>query len=225
MQMIILAGGKGTRLGEITSDTPKSMVRIKDKPFLEYQIELIKEHNITDIILCTGHLHEHIERYFGDGSKFGVQIRYNTDDGLGTWGAIKNAKDLLDDTFFVMYGDSYLPIDYSDVKVAFMASGFPAMMVVYKNEGKYDRSNVLYYNNKVLHYGYDKDATYIDYGLSVFSKKCIMYDYGRELKELFCSLVSMNKLKGYEVFERFYEIGSLSGLIEFEEYISKREEE
>ena len=225
MQMIILAGGKGTRLGEITSDTPKSMVRIKDKPFLEYQIELIKEHNITDIILCTGHLHEHIERYFGDGSKFGVQIRYNTDDGLGTWGAIKNAKDLLDDTFFVMYGDSYLPIDYSDVKVAFMASGFPAMMVVYKNEGKYDRSNVLYYDNKVLHYGYDKDAIYIDYGLSVFSKECVMYDYGRELKELFCSLVSMNKLKGYEVFERFYEIGSLNGLIEFEEYISKREEE
>ena len=225
MQMIILAGGKGTRLGELTSNTPKSMIIIDGKPFLEYQIELIKKHNITDIILCTGHLHKHIERYFGDGSKFGVQIRYNTDDRLGTWGAIKNAKDLLDKTFFVMYGDSYLPIDYSDVEISFMASGFPAMMVVYKNEGKYDRSNVSYCNGKIVHYGYEADMTYIDYGLSVFSKKCVMYDYGRELKELVCSLVSMNKLKGYEVFERFYEIGSLSGLIEFEEYISKREEE
>ena len=224
MQMVILAGGKGTRLGELTSNTPKCMIKINNKPFLEYQIELIKDH-VTDIIICAGYLHEHIERYFGDGSKFGVQIRYSKDDGLGTWGAIKNANYLLDDTFFVMYGDSYLPIDYSDVEVAFMASGFPSMMVVYKNEGKYDRSNVVYYNNKVIHYGYDEGLTYIDYGLSVFSKECIMYDYGRELKELFCSLVSMGKLKGYEVFDRFYEIGSLNGLIEFEDYVGRPNKE
>jgi len=220
MQMVILAGGKGTRLGKISDTIPKSMIEICGKPFLEYQIELIKKHNITDIVLCAGYLYKHIEDYFQDGSKFGVQIRYSKDDGLGTWGAIKNANDLLDDEFFIMYGDSYLPINYSNVETAFLASGFPAMMVVYKNEGKYDRSNISYYNDRVIHYGYEENMMYIDYGLSVFTKKCVMYDYGRELKELVCSLVSMNKLKGYEVFNRFYEIGSLSGLVEFEDYIS-----
>lgn len=216
MQMVILAGGKGTRLGKLTSNTPKSMIEIKGEPFLEYQIELVKVYGITDIILCTGYLHRHIERYFKDGSEFGVNIRYSKDNELGTFGAIKYVEKWLDDKFFVMYGDSYLPTDFNEVEDAF--EDFPAMMTVYKNKGKYDRSNVFYHNGLIIKYGYHDYMTYIDYGLSILTRDCLGY-LGKDLGDLFKQLIETDQLQGYEVFERFYEIGSLEGLNDFERYV------
>ena len=117
MQIVILCGGLATRLGNLTKDTAKSMLKIKDKPFLLYQIENLKKHSIEDIVLCVGYLSEQIENYFGNGKKFGVNIKYSYDKDkpLGPIGALKNAEDLLEDIFFIMYGDSYLNVEFNKI--------------------------------------------------------------------------------------------------------------
>src|SRR4030042_2339790 len=110
MQMVILAGGLASRLGPLTQDTPKCMLCFHGKTFFEHQIDLLKRHDITDILMCVGHLADKIQEYFGDGSQFGVRLRYSVekDKLLGTGGALKNAEPLLDNEFLLMYGDSYL---------------------------------------------------------------------------------------------------------------------
>ena len=115
--MVILAGGLGTRLRPFTSEVPKALIPIGGKPFLHHQIDLLKRRGIRDIVLCVAHLGEQVKDYFGDGSWLGVRIKYSEEEGhlLGTAGAIKNAEPLLSDDFFLMYGDSYLMIDYREV--------------------------------------------------------------------------------------------------------------
>ncbi|MFC2067344.1 NDP-sugar synthase [Chloroflexota bacterium] len=114
MQTVILAGGLATRLGDLTKDNPKSMLKILGKPFMEYQLESLRAGGIEDIVICLGHLREQIESYFGDGREHGVNIRYSYEDNLlGTAGALKKAEPLLGDIFFTMYGDSYLFLDFA----------------------------------------------------------------------------------------------------------------
>ena len=113
IQVVILAGGLATRLGDLTKNRPKSLVEIQGKPFLAYQLELLKNDGITDIVLCTGHLGTQIEETFGDGSNYGMHIRYSRENKTaGYAGALKNAGPLLNDIFTVMYGDSYLFPDF-----------------------------------------------------------------------------------------------------------------
>lgn len=230
MQCLILAGGLATRLRPITKSIPKSMVKVLGKPFLEYQIGLLVRNGVRDILLCVGHLGEQVENYFGDGNKFGITIKYSYEKGrlLGTGGAIRNAIGSLGDEFFVLYGDSYLDINYEEVREHFSKVSCPALLVVYRNENKWDSSNVIL-KNRIVEV-YDKEnhtsgITHIDYGLSVLSKaviedipKGVPYD----LADLYKDLSSRRKLAGHEVFNRFYEIGSLNGLKEFESFIEKR---
>jgi len=116
MKAIILAGGFGTRLKSITGeDTPKPMVLIAGKPFLEHQISLLKEHGITEIVLAVHHGANKVKSYFGDGRKFGVDLTYSEEENpLGTAGAVKKAEKYIDDTFLVMNGDSYSQIDLNE---------------------------------------------------------------------------------------------------------------
>jgi len=230
MQCLILAGGFASRLGLLTENVPKSMLRIKDRPFLEYQIELLQKKNVDEIILCIGHLGEQIEAHFGNGEKFGVPIKYSYENGelLGTCGALRNALFLLEDEFFVLYGDSYLDTDYAHIYNYFLKIGLPALLTVYKNENKWDRSNVVFQQGMVE--AYDKRAQipgmeFIDYGLAMLSKKIIAAipeDTLCDLTELYKDLAQKNRLAGYEVFRRFYEVGSVQGLRDFENFIEKR---
>jgi NDP-sugar pyrophosphorylase family protein len=141
---VILAGGLATRLRPLTERIPKALVEVVGRPFLEHQIELLKRNEITDIILCVGYLGEMIEQRYGNGDALGVRIRYSFDGArlLGTGGAIKKALPLLPDSFFVLYGDSYLPVDYQAVAAAFWKAGRPALMTVYANCDAWDTSNV-----------------------------------------------------------------------------------
>ncbi len=112
MQAVILAGGAGTRLRSIVSDRPKSMAPFDDKPFLEYQIEALSRHGITEVVLCVGYLREHVESHFEDGRAWGVRIVYSREtQPLGTGGALRNARALLRDSFLLLNGDSYLDLD------------------------------------------------------------------------------------------------------------------
>lgn len=226
LQIVILAGGLATRLGTIAKTRPKSMVLIKNRPFLEHQIRSLKAKGIHNIVLCTGHLGEQISDYFGNGEKFGVKIAYSLEKTpLGTAGALKNAEDLLSDTFMTIYGDSYLSLDFDRILKFFESYDRLALMTVYRNFDRYDKSNTAIDGIMVKKYSKtDKrePMDYIDYGANIFRKEVLgLVPSGRfySLEELFTRLVGSGQMLAYEVKERFYEIGSPSGLAEFEKYL------
>jgi len=230
MQMVIICGGLATRLGNLSKNIPKSMIDIEGKPFLLYQIENLKKNNIKDILLCVGHLSEKIIDYFGDGKKFGVNITYSydKDKALGPIGAVKNAEKLLDDEFFIMYGDSYLSVDFQDAYNYFKKNNKPSMMVVYKNNDKFDKSNLIIKDNLVVGYGdkeRTKDMKYIDYGTSLLTKNCLKFVPNNEFfstGKFFSKLIKERNLRAYEVFKRFYHIGNPESLEEFRNFIKNR---
>ncbi len=214
------------RLGDLAKNRPKSMVKVQGKPFLEYQLELLRRGGITNIVLCIGHMGEQIKSQFGDGEKWGINIKYSSEDKpLGTAGALKKAEALLNDTFFTMYGDSYLFLDFSHIMSYFESQNKLALMTVYKNYDQYDRSNTVVEGNLVRKYSKKdrtQDMVHIDYGANIFRKealKMIPENQFYSLDDLFPRLIEMDELLAFEVKERFYEIGSPQGLKEFEEYI------
>lgn len=230
MQIVIMAGGLGTRLGRAHKNIPKSMIRIGGRPFLEHQIELLRENNVLNIVLCIGHLGQQIKAYFGSGENHGVHIRYSEEEEklLGTGGALKIAEPLLEDTFFLMWGDSYLLLDFQDVWRAFFETLGDGLMVVYRNNNLRVKSNVIVKNGRVVLY--DKwttfpDMVYIDNGLSVFNKSLLDEIPPHEVypvENIFKKWSKEDRLAAYETEQKFYEIGSLSGLKEFEALIKSR---
>lgn len=226
--MVIFCGGLATRLGNLAKDTPKSMIKIEGKPFLEYQIEILKKQSINDIVLCVGYLSEKITEYFGDGKKFGVNIRYSHDgeESLGPIGALKKAESLLDNVFFTMYGDSYVFVDFKKVHSYFLQYDKKALMIVYQNYDKYDTSNIVVNNGIVTRYNQEKttDMTYIDYGVQVLRRKIlksIPKNTFFSTKDFFSKLTKEDELLAFEVNKRFYHIGNLNALEEFKKYIEK----
>jgi MurNAc alpha-1-phosphate uridylyltransferase len=226
MQVAILAGGLATRLRELTKNEPKSLLKIQGRPFIEYQIQQIKRQGITDIVICIGHLGEAIERYLGDGTQYGVNIRYSCEDRpLGTAGALKKALNLLDNEFLTMYGDSYLFLDFAKIFSYFVKRDKLALMTVSKNRDRYDKSNTSVKGGLVTGYsknGRTRDMVYIDYGAHVFRKialEPVLADRYFPLEDLFPVLISLKQLLAFEVHDRFYEIGSTQGIRDFTEYI------
>lgn len=226
VQIAILAGGLATRLGDLTRNQPKSLVKVLGKPFLGYQLELLAKRGIRDIVVCIGHLGEQIESQFGNGKKYGVTIKYSLENKpLGTAGALKRAEPLLDDPFFTIYGDSYLFLDFRAVMLYFKSQDKLALMTVYENHDRYDRSNTVIEGNLVRRYSKKErteDMVYIDYGANIFRKevlKMIPENQFYSLEDLFVRLIEMRELLAFEVKQRFHEIGSPQGLKEFEKYI------
>lgn len=228
MQAVILAGGLGKRLKPLTEKIPKSMVPIQGKPFLEYQLDLLRRCGISDIVLCVGYLGEKIKNYFCDGKGFGVKIEYSeeTEKLLGTAGALKNALDLLDDTFFITYGDSYLILDYRGVMRYFKKFNKLGLMVVYKNFDRYEKSNVVVEGDLIKIYTKQRrapDMVYIDFGVSVLRKKALdLLPKGKviDLEEFYHELIIRKELLAFETQQRFYGVGSQKGLKEFERLVS-----
>ena len=239
----ILAGGLATRLRPITEKIPKSLVPVAGKPFLAHQLELLRSRGIRRVVLCVAHLGGMIQNDFGDGSAFGMQLEYSFDSPrqgaatvggpqlLGTGGAVKQALPLLGDEFFVLYGDSYLPVEYRSVAEFFRRSGKLGCMTVYRNEGRYDTSNVVFHDGEIVVYDKKKrqpEMRHIDYGLSLF-KAMVFHTYPPDqpfdLAEVMGKLVREKQLAGYEVRERFYEMGSPAGLAELENLLKQRRPE
>lgn len=228
MQIVVLAGGLGTRLRPLTQQIPKALVPVCGRPFIEYQLERFHSQGIRDIVLCVGHLGHLIEAHLGDGQRFGVRIRYSREGErlLGTGGAIKRAEPWLADPFFVQYGDSYLRVDYRAVAAAFRKHDRLGLMVVYRNENRWDRSNVVVEDGFVT--VYDKwerspGMKYIDYGVSLFRKAAlaeIPRDEEVDLSVLLQRLIARRQLLAYETDQRFYEVGSPAGLKEFESFVA-----
>ncbi len=225
MQCVILAGGLGTRMRPLTETCPKTLLPVHGRPFAWHQLHWLAAHGITDVIYSIGHQGGMIRRYWAEEPPPVASIRY-VDEGeqlRGTAGALRLALEegALDESFFVIYGDSFLPVDFTPVWHAFQASGLPALMTVLRNEGRWDRSNVIYQPGQVVLY--DKAAApgmqYIDYGLSCFRRELFRQLAQSDLSAVFHDLSLQGRLAGFQVHERFYEIGSPTGLRDFEQYL------
>lgn len=218
-----------TRLRPITEKIPKLLVEVAGEPFFSHQLRLLKAAGLTRIVLCVGYLGQQIVDLYGDGSKWGVKIEYAFDGPklLGTGGALIAALPKLGDAFYVLYGDSYLPIDYLAVGDHFLRSGRQGLMTVYENHGRYDTSNVEFGGGEIIRYD-KKNKTpamhYIDYGLGVFRASAfdgLPRDAVVDLAEVQKALVARHQLVGYEIKQRFYEIGSHEGLNELDALLTK----
>ncbi len=230
LPVAILAGGLATRLRPITNTIPKALIEINGQPFLAHQLRLLASRGIERVVLCVGYLGEMVREFAGDGSRFGLEIAYSFDGPVlrGTAGAIHQALPLLGESFFVLYGDSYLTCDFSEVARHFQASGKTALMTVFRNEGQWDASNVEFANGRIL--AYDKKnrtprMRHIDYGLGVVDRRAfagMAPGTVAGLAEFYQELLERDELAAFEVAERFYEIGSVEGIQELSEVLKTR---
>jgi NDP-sugar pyrophosphorylase family protein len=225
MQCVILAGGLGTRMRPLTDECPKTLLPVRGRPFAYHQLHWLSAQGITEVVYSIGHQGDLIRRYWDHEPCPIARIRY-VDEGQrlrGTAGALRLAREqgVLDEQFFAVYGDSFLPVEFGPIWRAFQASGQPALMTVLRNEGRWDRSNVLYPSGHVALY--DKAGApgmeYIDYGLSCFRREVFDHLATSDLAVLFHELSVSGHLAAYEVYERFYEIGSPAGLSDLEQYL------
>jgi MurNAc alpha-1-phosphate uridylyltransferase len=231
LPVAILAGGLATRLHPITETIPKALVDVAGTPFIVRQLDYLRRQGTSRVVLCVGFLGDQIEAIVGDGSAMGLAVSYSQDwpKLKGTGGALKQALPLLDSRFLVLYGDSYLPIDFAAVEREFLASGKPALMTVQRNADRWDKSNVLFEHNVIVEYNKrapTPDMRHIDYGLGAMSAQ-VLADEGTtgpfDLADVYHRLSQSELLAGYEVHERFYEIGSHQGLAEAADYFKGRE--
>jgi N-acetyl-alpha-D-muramate 1-phosphate uridylyltransferase len=221
---VILAGGRGTRLGPLTGDLPKALVDVASRPFLEYQLELLRTGGVREIVLCVGYLGSLVERTIGDGSRLGLSIQYSFDgpEPLGTAGAVRNALPMLGERFLVTYGDTLLTVDHLAVARAHGSSGLPALMTVFLNENRYAPSNAIVDGGLVVAYGKippTQNARWIDYGLLGFDRAAIEHSTDAGLEPVLAKLARQRQLAAYEVDERFYEIGDRAGLAETTDFV------
>ncbi len=225
----ILAGGLATRMRPLTEKIPKSLLDVNGEPFVAHQLRLLHSQGVTHVVFCVGFLGEMLRDFTCDGAAFGLHVDYSFDGPklLGTGGAIQRALPLLGNRFFVLYGDSYLDCDYRLIQDRFVESQAMALMTVFRNNHKFDQSNVEYRDNTII--AYDKNnrtnrMEHIDYGLGVFDRKSfdgsMPEPFG--LDRVYQKVLSSGKLTAYEEQQRFYEIGSLQGLQELKEYLFTR---
>ena len=221
----ILAGGLGQRLGERTARTPKPLLEVAGEPFLFHQLRLLAKHGAVRVVLCVGYLGEMIEERVGR-ERYGITIDYSYDSPRldGTLGAIRRALPLLGDRFLVLYGDTYLRLDYGAAVASWIESDASGLMTVLRNDNLWDTSNVVYADGRVL--TYDKHHLtskmhWIDYGLGGLKSEALRAVDEREgdLAVLYQRLAETGSLYGFLATERFYEIGTPAGLAETEAFL------
>lgn len=224
----LLAGGLATRLRPITEKIPKALVDIDGRPFIDHQLELLHRNGIRRVVMCLGYRGEMVEQHCGDGSRYGMELKYSFDGEklMGTGGALKRAAHDLDEVFWVMYGDSYMDIDYRAVLEFFHRSGAQGLMTVLRNQGRWDKSNVIFRDRKLIKY--DKknmtpDMDYIDYGVGILHRSALDELPGErpaDVAELYTRMVDEGRMVGFEVTNRFYEIGTPASLEEARQYLA-----
>jgi NDP-sugar pyrophosphorylase family protein len=234
MQCVILAGGRGVRMQPLTDTLPKALLPVLGRPFVAHQLDWLRDQGVKHVLFCIGYRGEQLRDFVGDGHVWDLPARY-VDEGeelRGTAGALRLAldEDALEESFFVLYGDSYLPVALEPIERAFSASGAPALMTVLRNENRWDASNVRYADGRVLEYDKAKAGSaefdWIDYGLAALSRELVAerVQPGKwaDLADVYRELSLEGLLAGFEVDERFYEVGSPDGLRELEQRLAAR---
>jgi NDP-sugar pyrophosphorylase family protein len=226
----LLAGGLATRLRPITTTIPKALVEVAGRPFIDHQLALLRDNGIRRVVLCLGYLGEQVEAHLGDGTAHGMELRYAHDGDrlLGTGGALRRAADLLGEAFWVVYGDSYMDVDYPAILADFAGRPALGLMTVIANHNRWDRSNVVFRDGRLVRYDKRRpvpEMAHIDYGIALLRRTALeRIPPGRpfDLADLYHALVEEGQMVGYEVSQRFYEIGSPAGLEETRAYLQAR---
>lgn len=233
MQVVILAGGLGTRMRALAPESPKCLIEVAGRPFADVQLSWLASQGVSQVLYSIGYLGDQVRAFVGNGSAWNLDVRY-VDEGpdlRGTAGALRLGLDLhlLEDRFFVLYGDSYLTVSLDRVAQAYRRAGLPALMTVFRNEGRWEESNVVFDGTLVTRYEKhavrsSPDRCFVDYGLSVLSSGLIEQevpgDTVKDLETLFAKLSVQRRLGGFLVHDRFYEIGSPQGLQDLEQRLS-----
>jgi NDP-sugar pyrophosphorylase family protein len=215
----------------LTDSCPKTLLPVRGRPFAYHQLHWLAAQGVSEVVYCIGHRGDLIRRYWAMEPSPVRSIRW-VDEGerlRGTGGALRLALEqgVLEESFLVIYGDSFLPVRFAPVWQTFQSSGLPALMTVLRNEGRWDRSNAIYQDGRVALY--DKrpvpDMQYIDYGLLAFHRQVFAQAASGafDLAALMHQLSLDGQLAGYEVSERFYEVGSAAGLLDLDRYLADRE--
>jgi NDP-sugar pyrophosphorylase family protein len=228
----VLAGGLATRLRPITTTIPKALVEVAGRPFIDHQLALLHQNGIRKVVLCLGYLGEQVEQHVGTGTAHGLEVRYSHDGPrlLGTGGALRQATPLLGEVFWVMYGDSYMDINYRAVLTDFAGRDALGVMTVLANGDRWDRSNAVFRAGRLIRYDKRRptpDMGHIDYGVALLRRAAlerIAADQPHDLADLYHDLVEEGHMVGHEVTRRFYEIGSPAGLEEARAYLLGRGE-
>jgi uncharacterized membrane protein YbhN (UPF0104 family)/dTDP-glucose pyrophosphorylase len=228
--LALLAGGLATRLRPITETIPKALVEVAGRPFIDHQLELFRRQGVRHVVLCLGYRGEQVQAHLGDSTALGMGLKYSFDGNrlLGTGGALRRAAPLLGPLFWVTYGDSYMDIDYRAVLAEFLRRDALGLMTVLRNDDRWNRSNVVFRDGRLLRYDKRRrspDMTYIDYGVALLRREAlerIPPDEPYDLADLYSTLVAEGRMVGYEVTERFYEIGSPANLAETDAYLRGR---
>ncbi len=227
-----MAGGLATRIRPLTNEIPKSLVSIEERPFLQYQIELLTCYGIKDIILCVSYMGKKIENCFGDGNKYNARIIYSYEKEklLGTGGALKLAEKNLKENFFLIWGDSYVNLNYKEMHDFHLknSDNFDVTIAIFYNIRNYDKSNIVYKSGKIKKY--EKNSTdkmkYIDAGVMVINKKLLLrIPPGKvfQIENLFTKLAKEEKIKPFLIKKRYYEVGSLKGLNQFTKFVKRNQ--
>jgi MurNAc alpha-1-phosphate uridylyltransferase len=237
LQCVILAGGLATRMRPLTEATPKALVPVLGVPFADWQLQHLARQGVDRVVYSIGYRGEALRNHVGEGSRFGLQVTW-VDEGSqlkGTGGALRLAleRGALDEAFFVLYGDSYLPTSMSEIERAWRGSGAPALMTVMRNDGRWDASNAVFADGRVILYDKSlpdeerprKGMRWIDAGLSILTRRLIAEriepEATADLAAVLHELSLAGQLAGFEAAERFYEAGSPSGLRDLESYLSR----
>jgi NDP-sugar pyrophosphorylase family protein len=225
--LALLAGGMATRLGELSKERPKSLVDVNGKPFIDHQFAWLKSQGVERVVVCTGHLGGQIQDHVKDGAGFGLAVDYSFDGPrlVGTGGALKKALPKLGPAFFVLYGDSYLSVDFQALAEAFDPEKFDAVMAVWKNDGALAPSNVEYADGRVRAHSKGERGPamrHIDYGLSLVAAAPLAAEPSEsfDLSWFYGKLLRQGRLAGFEVSQRYYEAGSLEGLADLRAHLS-----
>ncbi len=227
----VLCGGLGTRMFPTTETIPKALIPVLGQPFIGHLLRLLAANGFTDAVLCVGYLGEMIERYVGNGSRFGLDVRYSYDGPalIGTAGAIRRAVEKLGGRFFTIYGDAYLPCDYGAIQQTFDNATADGLMTIYHNRATGVPSNVMVTDGVIKAYEKgtaDPRFEYIDYGVQVFRSSAfdgVRQEKRTDLAIVIERLIAAGSLAAFEVLQRFHEIGSPEGLAEITAYLKERE--
>jgi N-acetyl-alpha-D-muramate 1-phosphate uridylyltransferase len=228
MQAVVLAGGLATRMRPLTETLPKSMLRVAGRPFVDWQLERLAACGVRDVVMCVAYLGDQIRDHVGDGARLGVRVVWSAEPQLlGTAGALRNALSLLEPTFLVTYGDSYLPFDYAEPLVALDShDDCDGVMAVFANAGRWDASNVILRDGAwVERYektGNDPRFDHIDYGATALRRDVIAAladGVPHGLDAVQHDLAARGRLRAVVARERFFEIGSPAGLAELDRHL------
>ncbi len=228
-QAVVLTGGRGVRLGPLTERLPKGLVRIAGRPFLEHLLLYLRGRGLAEILLCTGYLGNMIEEHFGDGSRFGLKIGYSREGSpRGTGGGLKLARDRLEDEFFLLNGDTFLPMDYRRLEREFAESDALMFLAAYPGPGPGAKPNLRIGGEgevlAVRSSGASGIFTHLDAGVRVARKEIIGYfppgDVFSLEEDLYPRLIAAGKLAASEVSSPFFDIGTPERIGIFRDYLT-----